>query len=218
MRFITLSKFLLISLTPFVLFLLVANIIGLNNSFFQNKILQYGVQEKIPDAFSLHEKVVNFIKGKSNELPGQFNEREKQHLFDVKKVVKISSILLLVFAFAFAVLLIISAFMLKINNYIINFISRILIYGGFLTLFLVVLLVSFIYFDFSAAFESFHSFFFKRGTYTFDSAREIIVRLYPEQIFMDFGLEISKWVLIASCTVILLGIVLLFKSGSKKNK
>lgn len=214
MKFLTLSKFFLVIILPFLIFLAVLSFVGFDNSYYREKLPGYN----ITGALSIHEKVISFVTGKDSELPQQFNERERQHLLDVRNIVGISKTALYVLLLLFILLLLTSAFILKVNNYIANFIGKVLIYGGFLAIMLASMLFFLVNSDFSSTFESFHNLFFKQGTYTFDPAKELIVKLYPEQLFMDLGLKISKWIIISSAAVILLGILLLFKSKNKKNK
>ncbi len=216
MKFLTLSKFLLILMVPFLLFLLVLNFGAFDSLFFREKFSEYKVEQKVPQAILLHEKVINFITGKNNELPNDFNDREKKHLWDVRNIVRISTILLYTLVILFVLLLLISASILKVNNFIANFAGKVLVFGGFLTIMLASALFFLINSDFSAAFESFHKLFFQQGTYSFDPAKEIIVNLYPEQLFMDIGIRISKWVVVASSVVMLLGALLIFKPKEKK--
>ena len=218
MKFITISKLLMVVILPFLLFIAAFNFYGFDAEFYKEKFSEYEVQNDVPNAVSLNEKIINFITGKNNDVPNEFNDREKQHLRDVRKVVGISTIVLYVFIILFVALLIVSALILKMNNHIINFVGKVLVFGGFLTIILAGLLFFFISSDFSAAFESFHTLLFKKETYVFDPAKEMIVRLYPERIFMDLGIGISKGVIISSTAIILLGLFLLFKSKSKKNK
>ncbi len=218
MRFINISKILIITAIPLLIFLLAANFIAFDKSFYQRKFSEYKVNENVEGAQYLHEQVISFIQGKSSGLPNGFNERERQHLLDVKGIIKISSIALYIFIAVFIILLVASAFILKVNNYIINFVGKVLLFGGILTIMLAAILFFMISFGFSATFESFHKLFFEKGTYVFDPANEMIVNLYPEQLFMDLGLKISKRVILASALVILLGIILIFMSKSKKNK
>lgn len=216
MGFIRISKILLVLELPFLIFLLVLNFLAFNDSFYKEKFLEYGVQKDIPSAVYLHENVMSFLKGTSNELPPDFNGREKQHLQDVKKVISISTTMLYTLIVLFMFLLVVSAFMLKNNKHILKFISSVLLLGGLLTLILSASLLFFVSYNFSAAFESFHNIFFQKGTYAFDAEKEIIVRLYPEQLFMDLGIYISKWVVMGAGISILLGSLLIMKS--KKNK
>lgn len=219
MKFLSITKFLLIFILPFLLFLLAAQFAGFDNFFYNEKFLEYGVQENIPNASSLHEKVINFVSGKSSELPKEFNKRESEHLLDVKNEVWASKLALYAFIALFIALLVISGFILKINSYIVNFIGKVLLFGGFLTVIIAGLMFFFISSDFSTAFESFHKAFFDKGTYTFDPSKEMIVNLYPEKIFMDLGIKISKWVVISAVIMILLGMfLLLFKTKKIKRE
>jgi len=218
MKFLSISKILLIIAVPFLIFLIMLNFYGFDNNFYKEKFSEYGVNHNVPNADSLHEKVINFIKGESNGLPNEFNERERQHLLDVKKISDISRIALYVLIILFALLLMASVFILKVNNYVINFVGKVLLFGGILTIALAVILFFLINSDFSSAFESFHKLFFKEGSYTFDPAKEVIVNIYPEQLFMDLGIKISKGVIAASAILVLAGAFLLLRSKSKKNK
>ena len=218
MGFLTISKFLMIISLPFLILLLALNFFAFGNSFYAKEFSEYKVYDNVPQALSLHGKVMDFISGKSDEIPVNFNEREKQHLLDVRNVIRISTIVLYIFIVLFILLLVVSSFILKANNYIINFVGKVLLFGGVLTVVLTAILFFFISSDFSAAFESFHQLFLERGTYLFDPAKEIIVKLYPEQLFMDLGARISKTVILTSTIIILVGIFLIFKSKSKKNK
>lgn len=218
MKFLTILKILLIFIVPFLLFLVVINIYGFDNPFYQQKFLEYGVQQDVLSAVSLHEKVINFIKERTDELPNEFNEKEKRHLWDVRNAVRIATILPYILIILFIILLIVSALILKVNNYVINFVGKVLVFGGFLTVLLAAILFFFISSDFSSSFESFHKLLFEKGTYIFDPAKEVIVRLYPEQLFMDLGIKISQRVVLASAVIILLGALLILKSKNKKNK
>ena len=217
MEFLTISKILLIALLPIVLFLLVLDFASFDETFYKEKFSEYGVQKIVPNTILLHEKVIKFISGKNIELPNEFNEREKQHLMDVRKAVNYSTILLYALIAMFIILLVISAFTLKVSNYITSFVGKVLVFGGFLTIILSAMLFFLIYFDFSSAFENFHLMLFEKGTYTFDPAKEMIVRLYPERLFMDLGLRISKFVFFTSIFFILIGGFLIFKSKKQKH-
>ena len=218
MRFIAISKFLMIFILPFILVLGVAEFTIFDDKFFQREFSEFGVQKDVPQAVSLHEKVINFLKGRTNELPEDFNEREKQHLLDVRNVIRILTALLYIFVILFASLFVTSARILKANSLITNFIGKVLVFGGFLAIVFTAILFFLISSDFSTTFESFHKIFFEKGTYLFDPAKEIIVRLYPEELFMDLALKISKGVVLASVIVVMLGLFLRFKPKNKKNK
>ena len=152
MKFLKISKFLMILILPIILFLLVVSFSGFDSLYYQKKLSEYGVEQEVPKASSLNEKVIDFIKGKNKELPSEFNSKEQQHLWDVRGVVKILTIILYSLIALFILLLFISAFTLKINNYIINFVGKVLLFGGFLTILLAALVFLLINYDFSTAF------------------------------------------------------------------
>ena len=216
MGFATISKLVMILILPFLIFLLALNFIGFDGVFYQQKFFQYSVEKNISSAALLHSGVIDFITGKANELPSKFSEREKQHLWDVRGIIKISTIILYILIILFVLLLIVSMLTLKVNNLITNFVGKILVFGGFLTLILAAALFLLINLDFPLTFESFHRLFFEKGTYTFDPAKEMLVNLYPEQLFMDLGIKISKWAIVAAGLLILLGAVLLFRPKKQK--
>jgi len=218
MKFLTISEILLIIAVPFLVFLVMLNFYGFDNNFYREKFLEYGVSHNVPNSGSLHEKVINFIKGESNELPNEFNERERQHLLDVRKIIRAAAILLYAAAFLFIFLLIFSSLKLKSSSCIMGFTGKALFLGGILTIILAAAAFFMISFGFSSTFESFHQLLFQKGTYLFDPANEMIVNLYPEQLFRDIGARVSKGVILSSALVILLGIILSFMSKSKKNK
>lgn len=218
MGLLAISKILLVFILPFLVFLLAAGFAGFDDSFYKKKFLEYGIEKDFPDAVSLHEGVIDFIKGGSKELPDEFNARERQHLADVRKIAGYSTILLYALIILYIPLLIASASALKPSSRRINFIGKAILFGGFLTLLIASAFLLFASLDFPAAFESFHSLFFEKGTYVFDPDKEIIVKIYPEQLFMELGARILKIVIMASAAIILLGAFLVMKSKSKKNK
>jgi len=209
------SKFLMVLILPFMLILLIIKFIGLSGSFYGKEFQEYGVGQIVPSAALLHEKVMDFIRGASDELPDEFSQREKQHLLDVRKLANILKIALYMLIAFFALLLIGSALVLKTSNRIINFIGGALAFGGILSFALAAFLLLLIILNFSSAFESFHHLLFQEGTYTFDPSIEMLVRIYPEQLFMELGMAISKWFLVSSALAALSGAFLILKSKNK---
>jgi len=74
----------------------------------------------------------------------------------------------------------------------------------------------FITLDFGSTFESMHQMFFQKGTYMFDPAKETMVNLYPEQLFMDLGIRISAWIIISAILIILIGFYLVLRTKNQK--
>ena len=93
-----------------------------------------------------------------------------------------------------------------------NFFGDVLLYGGLLTIISSAILFLLMIFDFAAAFESFHVLFFEKGSYVFDPSKEMLVRIYPEDLFMDLGLRIMKFVLLISPIITFTGKFLITKT------
>lgn len=218
MGFLEVSKIILILIMPFMIFLIVSDFAVFDGNFYKNAFVKYKVGQDAMNAASLHEQVISFVKGIANELPADFNEREKQHLHDVRKLIQASKILLCILVILFLSLSISSALKLKAKKPIMNFFGKVLAFGGILAIAVAAALFLSVSLDFSSAFEKFHLVFFEKGTYIFDPANELIVRLYPEQLFMDIGVKILTWVFMLSVVVSLTGMLLTLKYKSKKNK
>lgn len=212
MGFLSISKTLLILIVPFLIFLGSASQIAFDKNFYAEKFSEYGIN--VPEAEAINDATVDFVSGKKNEPPGLYNEREKQHLQDVRDLAKAGRAMFYFFAVLFSSLLLASFLALKAGNPA-NFLGGIIAYGGALTMGIAALLLAMAGLNFAPAFESFHKIFFERGTYTFDPQNEAIVNLYPEKLFMDLGLGILKWVLFASAVITIIGMFLIKKN--KKN-
>jgi uncharacterized membrane protein len=217
MNILKLSRFLLVLILPILIFLVSVDFAAFDDSFYRKKFDEYGARQ-IPDAEALHGKVMGYITGKSSSLPNLFNEREKQHLTDVRNLVKDFNIAIYVFSVLFVLLLVLFGFLLREEPHIIGFIGKTLIYGGILAIIISIVLLLFALFSFAPAFDLFHRMFFEQGSYIFNPENEIIVKLYPEQIFRDLGIEIMKTVLMLSFMIAILGFILLISFKSKNIK
>lgn len=114
-----------------------------------------------------------------------FNDRELQHMLDVKTVV-IGATRVLVTAAAILVVLVIWAWRGKwMRDYI-----RGLQMGGILTLGLLGLIVLLAVAAFNYIFVIFHEIFFKAGTWTFLFS-DTLIRLFPERFWQDTFLMVG---------------------------
>ncbi|MBI4143265.1 DUF1461 domain-containing protein [Candidatus Woesearchaeota archaeon] len=217
MRFLTSLNLLLIIVAPFMIFLGAFKYTSFNENFYDEKFEQYGVYRNVPNASWMHQKIISFITGKNNELPEQLNEMERLHLTDVRSAIRNSTILFYLLIILFILSSLASFLILKDKRRIINFAGKVLVFGGLLAIAMSLALFLLINLDFPSAFEAFHMALFKQGTYTFDPSKELLVNIYPEQLFMDLGLRIAKAVIFISAAATAIG-VLLLKSKRVKNK
>lgn len=217
MKFLTFAAVFMILVLPFLIFLSVFKYASYDQNFYEEKFVEYGVKEDVPNAELLHKKIIDFVSGKSQVAPSELNNREQQHLFDVRKVMSIATILLYSFIALFALLLYVEiSISFKTGGNILSIIGKVMFFSGLLTIALAGISLALITLDFPASFESFHRILFDKGTYVFNPATEVIVRLYPEQLFQDIGARVSKGVIFFSITAIVLGILLMLNSKQKK--
>lgn len=216
MRHEFLLKSSIIFLLPILIFLLAAGFLAFNEPFYKKEFSKYNVYGNVQNATLLHRQVLSFVQGKSAELPGQFNEREKQHLWDVRNAISASKILADVLVILLIILLYFSAFALKDKNKIMSFLGKSLFFGGLATVAAAGILFLLVSLNFLPTFESFHRLFFKSGTYTFDPSSELIVNLYPEGLFMDLGIRISAGVAVISLVIVMLGTHLMLRHKAKR--
>ena len=156
MNLLKFSKFLLILILPILIFLISVDFVAFNDSFYAKKFNEYGVKSQIPEAEALHSKVMDFITGKSNTLPSIFNEREKQHLADVRMLVRNLNIAVYLVLVLFVMLLVIFGFLLRDEEHIAGFIGKTLVSGGILTIIISIVLLLLALFSFASAFDFFH--------------------------------------------------------------
>ena len=130
---ITILKLLLIFILPFLLFLLALNSFAFNGGFYKKEFSKLGIDKTVPNASLLHRQVIDFLKG-NGALPDDFNEREKSHLYDVKKLAKNSGLLMYFFIALLVLLIFVSARIIGNNKYSMNFIGEALLYGGILSI------------------------------------------------------------------------------------
>ena len=196
----------LIVILPFIVFLVAIELSAFNSNFYHREFLTHNVYEDVRNADELHLKVMDFIEGKSSSLPDDFNEREKQHLRDVRSLAANAKHILLFLVVLSVFLLVL---ILKSEENKKSAIGKIMFYCGLFTILTAIILVFLLILSFGPAFDSFHRLFFRQGTYMFDPSTELIVNLYPEQLFMDLGILIMKWVLSISILITSAGLFLM---------
>jgi integral membrane protein (TIGR01906 family) len=108
-----------------------------------------------------------------------FNDRELEHMVDVKNVYK-ASMHIVEGCAIFLVLLAIWAWRGKWIRYYIKGLQR----GGLFTVILLGIIIAFILVAFNSFFVIFHEIFFKAGTWTFLYS-DTLIRLLPERFWQD---------------------------------
>lgn len=144
--------------------------------------------------------LLNYFSSSEKELPRieVFSVLERQHLWDVKNVIR--NVL-----FALWILLIIWVilFIFSVNRY------RALFFGGWLTIAMTILAVII---PFSWLFGVFHKIFFPQGNYMFDASNPLI-QMYPASFFYAYAFRIGIITVGFALAFVLIGWLL-----SKKNR
>jgi integral membrane protein (TIGR01906 family) len=138
-----------------------------------------------------------------------FNERELQHMLDVKNVVQ-GAINVLLVGVIILVGLAIWAWLGKWQLLYIKGLQR----GGLLTLVLMGLIILFVVVAFNSLFVIFHEIFFKAGTWTFLFS-DTLIRLFPERFWQDTFLMVGG-LTAALALLFYFGSRWILKRGSKK--
>jgi len=128
-----------------------------------------------------------------------YNERELQHMLDVKNVVQGA---LWVWYFSLGLLLV-TGILAYFDGWKAEY-RRAIRLGGWLTVALLGAILLFVFLAFGVIFVMFHNIFFESGTWTFLFS-DTLIRLFPERFWRDTFLAIG---LLAGGTGLVLGILL----------
>ena len=130
-----------------------------------------------------------------NTLCPLFQPNELKHMEDVKAVTNFLFALTLVIAISSGV----AAYLLIKSNQQ-QLVCSSLIYGAIFTVVLIITVAIVVLFAWDTFFATFHSLFFTEGTWTFYYS-DTLIRLYPEQFWIDMSLAIGVLTLAGSLIV-----------------
>jgi len=183
--------------------------VAFDESFYHKEFEKLNVYSALSsyDINAINQKVLQFLSGKNNELPGDFfTQREISHLQDVEEIFSIIistffiSLVSLVLSFAILILII------RDKRIMLRFFDRIFLMAALIVIAINLILILALNVDFGASFDIFHKSFFNEGSYLFSPLSEKIVVLYPEQMFYDGGIRILKYSFSISLIIVLMGI------------
>lgn len=139
-----------------------------------------------------------------------FSERELQHMLDVQRRTAAAFALAAICAIAGVAIAVSSRFSAGLRADILIGIRR----GCMLTLLLVLALAMLSLSTWDYAFEAFHEFFFAEGSWRFPFS-DSLIRLYPEQLFIDAALAIALFVSLSA--LLLLSLIRIWASAAAAN-
>lgn len=177
-----------------------------NQGFYQEHIKKTDFKELGKEkAKSLINNVLSFLQDKE-ELSPEFSQEERSHMFDVKKVLSFSRILLILAVSIIAAGVITGYMLLRVTA----FFLRPIFYASMITLILVFLVLLGILFDFSSIFLGFHEIFFPQGNFTFP-AGSLLITLFPFDFFLAITTNIFVTILVISLVIFAASFFLLRK-------
>ncbi len=156
-----------------------------NSSFYETKFQELGVYDRFGSVKADAEKeiLLDYFNNDDKIIQSEFyNEKEKQHLVDVKSLILISKTI-----FYFLSIFLIAFFLfvyLKRNVYFFKFISKVFMLAGALII-ISSLAAYFLQDNFSQLFYNFHLLLFSNKLWLLDPTTDNLISLFPEQFFFD---------------------------------
>ncbi|HLC96035.1 MAG TPA: DUF1461 domain-containing protein [Candidatus Nanoarchaeia archaeon] len=197
---------LIVFLIPLILLLSNLKVMVFEQDFHQTLFSKYNVYADIPEADEIDRQLVDYFADRRESIAvDRFNEREIDHLRDVREVLHWLFLTLNILVIVFLLLVIIIYFVDK-KGFMQN-VSWLLISGGSITIGLLVLLWFFSIFNFDALFSAMHATFFRQGTWIFD-ANDALVRIYQEGFFQDMLIRIAVNTVLWAAVILLIGLAM----------
>lgn len=160
---------------PLLPLLLVTDIVGFNEKFYEQKFQERGIYDTINasrEEINLQaENILAYIQSEAPLTGNLLNKKEEQHLADVQGLVTRGQQLLMLLVF------------LQIGIWTkIREKKKVLLYGSILTL---LCLGIFSIISFEQLFLQFHYIFFTNDFWLLNPATDNLIKMYPQEIFHD---------------------------------
>jgi len=168
-------------LIPLVILLFGFRLVIFDVDFYKSEFEKYGVYENLGREIAdpAVENLVSYMKS-DGELSDFFNEKEKAHMVDVKKIIQ--KLLILFFILLLAV---IASFFFSRKYFF-----KSLFYGGLFTLLLLILFFVISYISFDLIFHKFHELSFSNELWKLNPEVDYLKVLLPDSFFYDALLRI----------------------------
>lgn len=194
---------LLILLIPVILYIFNFKLILFDTSLYSAEFEKQGVYEKFENADEINGKLLTYFKDEKELVDIDiYDDEEKQHLLDVKKLINISFSLLNISLIVFLVLL--TALLYLNKDAMVKPIIKVLIGGGILTICFSVLDLLFSVLNFDLYFDWFHKMLFEGGTWLFSEGSNLIA-MYPIGLFYNLARQLLSSIIIHAFVLVLVG-------------
>ncbi len=182
----------------------------LSEKYYQELYQKTGTYERINKSVADNEtkQLFNFFESQKSSLDQNFyTPNEISHLNDVKTL--INNIFVVYYIALFLLLISVIIVYRYFSEEYSFFISKVLFYSGFLTIFIVIIMAIFSISSFSGTFEDFHRVFFN-GNYMFPYSSNMI-KMFSEEFFQLFAARIFLISGVKGIVAITLSAILIWK-------
>lgn len=199
-----------------IIFLASLNHLAFNTSFYTFEFQKLGVyntfgRQTTDDQAKI---LLDYLDGKDELINSNFfNEKEKQHMIDVKNLIVLSKTILYA---SFMILSGIFIFFIKKKKNISRLISKTFIFTS-MTSFTLLITAYLLQDQFSTIFYNFHLLFFNNQLWLLNPAVDNLINLFPQQFFYDIAAEIIKNILMFSTLFFLEGLLIKSTLSSLKH-
>lgn len=162
---------------------------------------------KISLNYLFNREGIGFLQDlKFNDGTALYNDRELSHMLDVKVLIQ-AALKVWYAIIAFLLLVWIFAQIIHARKEFWKAVS----FGGWLTIFLILLGLAAILINFDALFQNFHAIFFKADTWLF-YINDTLIRLFPEKLWSDAFTFVGVFTLVGAVLCGILGQIIAQKS------
>lgn len=180
----------------FILLILIPiSIISFDKEFYFSEFAKYGIYDKFErDINSEIAKVIDYINNKGEIESDFFNDKEKEHLKDVRNLFNISKFLI-----------VLCIIIIGVNYYFLRkrgFLDG-LNKGAVLTIIFIFILFITILINFNLGFIIFHKLMFENNLWLLNPAEDNLIVLLPEEIFFDIAIRAFSLSFISALVIIL---------------
>lgn len=164
-----------------------------NIDYYDEEFSKLGVYEKFSQKQALNntQELIAYLRDNEQLTTGFFNEKEKQHLIDVRNLINKTIILFYISLILLILLIILNRKQLK----------KPMLYSG-ISLVIIPLLLPLL--NFQSVFIQFHQIFFNNNLWILNPETDNLINLFPEQFFLNFVKKIFTNSLIIGIILIIL--------------
>jgi len=134
------------------------------------------------------EEELNLVVNIGNNSLVMFNQKEIDHMVDVKYIFSVLKAIRSVFI----ILLLLFVVMIRKNEFNKLYFSKALMYNGIFTIILFIGLLAMVYVDFTKYFVKFHEMFFTNDLWLLNPKTDRLIQMLPENFFSDIAVNIAK--------------------------